>query len=72
MKLIKGILDLLYDLVVGDCWQIAAGVVVLLVAGIGLLKLDAIPTSLFAVFMGIVLMVGAALIIYFEARGTDS
>lgn len=68
MKLLKGFLGLLYDLVIGDCWQIAAGAVVLLGAGVGLLQINAIPTSLFGIVLGVAIMIGAALIIYFEAR----
>ena len=68
MKLLKGFLGLLYDLVIGDCWQIAAGAVVLLGLGVGLLQIDAIPRSLFGIVLGVAIMIGAALIIYFEAR----
>lgn len=70
MKLLKDFLGLLYDLVIGDCWQIAAGIVVLLGAGIGLLKINAIPASVFSVALGAALMIGSTLIIYFEARAS--
>ena len=70
MKLLTDFLGLLYDLVIGDCWQIAAGAVVLLSASIGLLQINAIPTSSFAVFLGVAIMSGAALMIYFEARAS--
>ena len=68
MKLLTGFLEFLYDLVIGDCWQIAAGNAVLLAAGIGLLQVNAVPTPLFSVVLGAAIMIGAALIIYFEAR----
>ena len=68
MKLLTDLLGLLYDLVIGDCWQIAAGVVVLLSVGVGLLRINAIPTSFFAAFLGVTIISGAALIIFFEAR----
>ena len=70
MKLLTDFLGLLYDLVIGDCWQIAAGAVVLLSVGVGLLRINVIPTSVFAVFLGVTIMSGAALIIYFEARAS--
>ena len=57
-------------LVIGDCWQIAAGNAVLLGAGIGLLQVNAVPTPLFSVVLGAAIMIGAALIIYFEARAS--
>jgi hypothetical protein len=68
VKLIKDFLGLLYDLVIGDCWQIAAGAAVLLGLGIELLRISAIPTPFFAVLLGVTLMSGSALIILFEAR----
>lgn|GEM_PF-1656426 len=70
MQLLKDFLGLLYDLVIGDCWQIAAGAVVLLGLGIELLRSNAIPTPFFAVFLGVTIMSGAALIILFEARAS--
>jgi hypothetical protein len=68
VKLLTDFLELLSDLVIGDCWQIAAGVVVVLGAGIGLLQINAVSLSSFAVFLGVTIMSCAALIIYFEAR----
>ena len=70
MKLLTDFLGLLYDLVIGDCWQIAAGAVVLLSVGVELLRADALPTSLFAAFLGGIIMIGSALIILFEARAS--
>ena len=68
MKLLRGFFGLLYDLVIGDCWQIAAGAVVLLGGGVGLLQADLISGPSFSVVLGVAIMIGAALIIYFEAR----
>lgn len=70
MKLLTDFLRLLYDLVIGDCWQIAAGAVVLLSVGVGLLRANAIPPSLFAPFLAVIIMTGTALIILFEARAS--
>lgn len=68
MKLLTDLLGLLSDLVIGDCWQIAAGMALLLGTGIGLLQINAVSLPSFAVFLGVTIMTGAALIIYFEAR----
>jgi len=68
MNLIKDFLGLLYDLVIGDCWQIAAGAAAVLGLGIGLLKAEAVPAAFFSSALGLVIMIVAALIIYLEAR----
>ena len=68
MKLISGFFGLLYDLVIGDCWQIAVETAAILVAGIGLLRIGAIPLVDFSVALGAVIMLAAALVIYIEAR----
>ena len=67
MKLLSGFLGLLYDLVIGDCWQIAAAIVVFLGVGVVALQINVLPTTLFPVFLGFLIMGGAALVIYFEA-----
>lgn len=68
MKWIGGLLGLLYDLVIGDCWQIAAGSMLVLGAGIGILKSNAIKPALFGPTLGSLIMIAAALIIYWETR----
>jgi hypothetical protein len=68
MKFLTDFLGLLYDLVVGDCWQIAAGAAIVLGLGIVSLKIGAIPASYFSSVLGPIIMLAAALIIYFEAR----
>ena len=68
MKLISGFFGLLYDLVIGDCWQIAAETAAILVTGIGLLRIGAIPVGDFSVTLGAAIMLAAALVIYLEAR----
>ena len=52
------------------CWQIAAGTVIILGAGVWMLQIITIPTSLFSVALGAAIMIGAGLIIYFEARSS--
>jgi len=68
MKFLTDFLGLLYDLVIGDCWQIAAGAAIVLGLGIGSLKISAIPAAYFSSVLGPIIMLAAALIIYFEAR----
>jgi hypothetical protein len=68
MNLIRDFLGLLYDLVIGDCWQIAAGAAAVLLLGIGLLKAGAVPAAFFSSVLGLAIMIVAALIIYLEAR----
>ncbi|HKJ53897.1 MAG TPA: hypothetical protein VKB27_20565 [Gammaproteobacteria bacterium] len=68
MKLIIGFFGLLYDLVIGDCWQIAAETAAILLAGIGLLRIGAIPVADFSVALGAAIMLAAALVIYLEGR----
>jgi hypothetical protein len=68
MKLLKDFLGLLYDLVIGDCWQLAAGAALVLALGIGSIRIGAIPTAFFSSVLGPIIMIAAALIIYFEAR----
>lgn len=68
MKLITGLFGLLYDLVVGDCWQLAAETAAILLAGIGMLRLHLLPGDFFSVLLGAVLMLVAALVIYLEGR----
>jgi hypothetical protein len=68
MRLLTDFLGLLYDLVIGDCWQIAAGAALVLGLGIGSIRTGAIPPAYFSGVLGSIIMVAAALIIYFEAR----
>jgi len=68
VKFVSGFLGVCYDLVVGDCWQIAAAVVLLVVGGIALLRLDAIPLWLLPVAIAAAIMTVAPLIIVIETR----
>jgi hypothetical protein len=68
MKLRNDFLGLLYKLVIGDCWQIAAVAAIVLGLGIAAIKLGAIPAAYFSSVLGPIIMIAAALIIYFEAR----
>jgi len=68
MKLITGLFGLLYDLVIGDCWQIAAETAAILLAGIGMLRLHLLPAGSFSILLGAALMLVAAVVIYLEGR----
>ncbi len=68
MNLLKGLLEILHDLIIGDCWQIAAGVAVVLAASIALVRNGLVTTNSTSVVLGVVIMLISALIIFFEAR----
>ncbi len=70
MRLLTAFLRFWYDFVVGDAWDIAAGIVVVLGLGALLASRQALPSEglALAVGAGIVLVVGASLLL--EARAT--
>jgi hypothetical protein len=43
MGVITGFLHFCYDFVIGDCWQIAAGVAVVLIAGAAVVRAALLP-----------------------------
>ncbi len=45
MTLIRGFFRFWYDFIVGDCWQLAAGVVAVLVSSVLIVRNDLIPLS---------------------------
>ena len=57
-----------YDFIVGDAWEIAAGIVVVLVIGALLARSDAVPAAAIPPLMGlgIILVVGGSIVA--EAR----
>ncbi len=68
MNLLKGLLGNPHDLITGDCWQIAAGVVIVLAGCIALLQSGIAKMGLTNVVLGVVIMVVSAFVIYNEAR----
>ena len=68
MKLVNGLLGVCYDLIVGDCWQIAAAVVLVVAGGVVLLRLDAVADWLLPVAIAAAIMTVVPLIIVIEAR----
>jgi hypothetical protein len=68
MRLAVGFFKFWHDLLICDCWQIAAGIFLLMAIGIELLRLQLIPSGLFAILLGAGVMVLVSLIILVEAR----
>jgi hypothetical protein len=68
VKVLNAFLRFLYDLVIGDCWQISVAVVLVLAGGVALLRLDMIPASLLVICLGAVVMTVSPLIVVLEAR----
>jgi len=68
MGFVTGFFRFWYDFIVGDAWEIAAGIVAVLVVGASLASAQVLsPEQLtLLVAAGFVLVVGASL--YFEAR----
>jgi len=68
MRLLVGFLRFWYDLIVGDCWRIAVGIVLLLGAGIGIVRYQIVPPAIFPMVLGAGIMMLVSLIIVLEAR----
>ncbi len=68
MGFITGFFRFWYDFIVGDAWEIAAGIVVVLVIGAALASGEVLSSEQLTLLVaaGFVLVVGASL--YFEAR----
>lgn len=68
MKLLIGFLRFWNDLIVGECWQIAVGIALLLGAGIVLLRFQVFQNGFLPILLGAGVMVLVPLIVVFEAR----
>jgi hypothetical protein len=68
VSFITGFFRFWYDFIVGDAWEIAAGIVVVIAAGALLASSEALALEQLTLLVGagIVLVVGASL--FFEAR----
>jgi hypothetical protein len=71
MRFVVGFFQFWYDFIVGDCWQIAAGVVVVLGCGAVLAHGQALGRSEFGpvVGLGLVLVVVASLLTTAKGKG---
>jgi len=56
VRLIRGFFQFWYDFIIGDCWEIAAGVVVVLAGGVLLVKREAVPTDVLPFLMAAAVM----------------
>ena len=68
MGIVIGFFEFWYDFIVGDAWEVAAGIVVVLAVGALLARSPAVP----ALVIGPIVLVGALLVIgsslFLEAR----
>lgn len=68
MGLITGFGRFLYDFLVGDAWEIAAGVVLVLGLGIVALRAGAVSAEVLPVLMGAGIVLVVSLSLLWEAR----
>ena len=68
MGIVIGFFEFWYDFIVGDAWEVAAGIVIVLAVGALLARSPAVPTLV----IGPIVLVGALLVIglslFLEAR----
>ena len=62
MGIVIGFFEFWYDFIVGDAWEVAAGIVIVLAVGALLARSPAVP----ALVIGPVVLVGALLVIGFS------
>jgi membrane protein implicated in regulation of membrane protease activity len=68
MGLITAFGRFLYDFIVGDAWEIAAGIVLVLVLGIAALRVGAVSAQVLPVLMGAGIVLVVSLSLLWEAR----
>ena len=68
MKLLRGIWDFCYKLVIGECWQIAAIVATVLIVAVMALRWAAVAASILPLLIAGALLILFPLTILFEAR----
>ena len=68
MGLITGFGRFMYDFIVGDAWEIAAGIVVVLVLGIAALRAGAVSAEALPVLMGAGIVLVVSLSLLWEGR----
>ena len=62
MGIVIGFFEFWYDFIVGDAWEVAAGIVIVLAVGALLARSPAVPTLV----IGPIVLVGALLVIGFS------
>ena len=68
MNLLREFVKFLYDLVIGDCWQVSVVIALILAAGVALLRFNSIPTAVFVICLAAVIIAVAPLVILLETR----
>ena len=68
MGLITGFGRFLYDFIVGDAWEIAAGVVLVLALGVAALRAGAVSAEVLPVLMGAGIVLVVSLSLLWEGR----
>ena len=68
MGLITGFGRFLYDFIVGDAWEIAVGIVLVLALGIAALRAGAVAAEVLPVLMGAGILLVVSLSLVWEAR----
>ena len=70
MKFVLGFLQFWNDLIIGDCWQIAVGIAVLLGLGVAALRFQVFTNSLLAILLAAAIMILVPVILVLEARAS--
>jgi len=70
MKWVYAFVKFLYDLLIGDCWQITLAIGVVLAGGVSIIRLNLIPTNLLAYSLAAVIMLAPPLIVVLVARAS--
>ena len=68
MGLITGFGRFVYDFIVGDAWEIAAGIVLVLALGIAALRAGAVFADVLPIFMGVGIVLVVSLSLLWEGR----
>ena len=68
MGLITGFGRFVYDFIVGDAWEIAAGIVVVLALGIAALRAGAVSVDVLPIVMGAGIVLVVSLSLLWEGR----
>lgn len=68
MRYVNGFFRFLYDFIVGDAWEIAAGVVAVLVLGVVARRSGAVAADVLPVLLGAGIVLVVALSLFWEAR----
>lgn len=68
MSIVSGFFRFLYDFIVGDAWEIAAGIVLALVLGVLALRSGAVPADVLPVVVGGAIVLVVVLSLVWEAQ----